>query len=172
VLEQDRVADHDVGRREPGDLVVREVPRHDPEEDSQGRPPDDGGAVAQDVDRLVARDLLGLIGVVLGDVGGEADLADRGGQRLPHLAHDDRGEFVAALAMELRDATDGRRPLGDGGVAPRAVGGIRRRDRALECIVGDRRIGGEGLAGGRVDDGVVAHCDLRSVLQTAAWAPM
>ena len=125
VLEQDRVADHDVRRREAGDLVVREVPRHDAEQHAERRPADDGGALAQDVDRLVARDLLGVVGVVLGDVGGEVDLAERGRERLAHLAHDDRGELVAALAVQLGDAAEQRRALGDAGCCAPALTGRR-----------------------------------------------
>ena len=70
--------------------------------------------------RLVARDLLGVVGVVLGDVGREVDLAERGGERLAHLAHDDRGELVATLAMQLGDAAD---------AAPRA----RRPEHRATC---------------------------------------
>ena len=106
------------GRGEARDLVVREVPRHDAQQHPQRRAADDRGALAQDVDRLVARDLLGVVGVVLGDVGGEVDLAQGRGQRLAHLPHDDRRELVAALAVQLGGPADERRPLGDGGVAP------------------------------------------------------
>ena len=157
VLEEDRVADHQVRRREAGDLVVREVPRHDPEQHADGAAADDRGALAEDVDGLVARDLLGVVGVVLGDVGREVDLAECRRERLAHLAHDDRRELVAALAVQLRDAAHQRGALGDGGVAPLAVGGIRRRDRGLELGIRERRVGGEGLARGGVDDGVVGH---------------
>ncbi len=157
VLEQDRVADHEVRRREARDLVVREVPRHDPEQHPDRRAADDRRALAEDVDRLVAGDLLGVVGVVLGDVRGEVDLAVGGRERLAHLAHDDRGELVAPLAVQLGDAADERGPLGHRNVAPRAVGGIRRLDHGLERVVGDRRVGREGLARGGVDDGVVGH---------------
>ena len=157
VLQQDRVAEHEVRRGEARDLVVREVPRHDPEQHPEGRAADDRRALAEDVDRLVAGDLLGVVGVVLGDVGGEVDLALRCRERLAHLADDDRGELVAPLAVQLGGAADERRALGDRRVAPRAVGGIRLLDDGLERIVGDRRIGGEGLAGRGVDDGVVGH---------------
>ena len=157
MLEDDRVADDEVRRGEAGDLVVREVPRHDPEQHPDRRAADDRRALAEDVDRLVAGDLLGVVGVVLGDVGGEVDLAVSRRERLAHLAHDDRGEFVAALAVQLGDATDERGALGDRGVAPRAVGGIRLLDHGVESVVGDRRIGGEGLARRGVDDGVFGH---------------
>ena len=107
-------------------------------------------------------DPLGVVGIVLGDVGGEVDLGLRCRERLAHLADDDRGELVAPLPMQLCCSADERRALGDGGVAPGAVGGIRLLENGLERFVGDRRIGGEGLAGRGVDDGVVGH--VRSVL--------
>ena len=120
VLQDDRVADHEVRRGEARDLVVREVPRHDPEQHADRRAADDRRPLAEDVERLVAGDLLGVVGVVLGDVGGEVDLAVGGRERLAHLAHDDRGELVATLAVQL-----GRR----GGRAPRA----RRRACRATC---------------------------------------
>ena len=157
VLQDDRVPEDEVRRGEAGDLVVREVPRHDPEEHSDRRAADDRRPLAEDVERLVAGDLLGVVGVVLRDVGCEVDLTLRRGERLAHLADDDRGEFVAPLAVQLRDAADERCALGDRGVAPRAVGGIRFLDDGVESIVRDRRISGEGLACRGVDDGVFGH---------------
>ena len=127
-----------VRRREARDLVVREVPRHDPQEHPQRRAADDRGALAQDVDRLVARDLLGVVGVELGDVGGEVDLAERRGERLAHLAHDDRGELVAALAVQLGGAADERRALGDRGVAPslrQAASAVAIASRARSSVI-------------------------------------
>ena len=57
---------------------------------------------------------VGVVGVVLGDVGGEVDLALGRGQRLAHLAHDDRGELVTALAVQLGDAAQQLGALGGG----------------------------------------------------------
>jgi hypothetical protein len=69
------------------------------------------GALPEDVDGPVAGDLVDVIGVELRDVGGEVDLALGRGERLAHLAHDDRGQLVAALAVQLGDAAQQRRTL-------------------------------------------------------------
>ena len=128
-LQQDRVADDQVRRREAHDLVRREVPRHDADERSERRAADDRRAVAEDRDRLVGHDRLGLVGVVLGDVGGEVDLAEGGLAGLAHLAHEDVGELLAALAVQLGRATQQRCALGDGRRArPLAVRLVRGCD--------------------------------------------
>ena len=148
----------EVRRGEPGHLVVREVPRHDAQQHAERRPADDRGALAEDVDRLILHDLLGVVGVVLGDVGREVDLADRGRQRLAHLAHDDRAQLVAALAVQFGDAADQRRAIGDaGGARPARGRGIRRRERLLELGIRREGVGGQGLARGGIDDCVVTH---------------
>ena len=46
VLQQDRVADDEVRAGEAGDLVVREVPRHDAEQHAERRAADEGRALA------------------------------------------------------------------------------------------------------------------------------
>ena len=158
VLEEDRVSDQQVGRGEPGHLVIREVPGHDAQQHAERRPADDGGALAEDVDRLILHDLLGVVGVELGDVGSEVHLGDRGGQRLAHLAHDDRAQLVAALSVQFGDAADQGRAIGDAGGPRPAFGcGIRRRERLLELCVGRDGVGGQGLARGGIDDCVVTH---------------
>ena len=54
VLEQDRVADDQVRAGEAGDLVVREVPRHDAEQHAERAAADERGALAgEQRDRLV-----------------------------------------------------------------------------------------------------------------------
>ena len=157
MLEEDRVAHREVRGCETRHLVVGEVPRHDPQEHPQRRAADNGGALAQDVDRLVARDPLGVVGVVLRDVGGEVHLPQGRGQGLAHLPHDDRRELVPPLAVELGGPADSRRPLGHGDLAPGAVRRRRGGDRRLQLRVGRRRIGGEGLSCHGVHDRVVAH---------------
>ena len=101
VLEQDRVADDQVRAGEAGHLVVGEVPRHDPEQDAEGRAADQRGAVAlEQVDRLVGEQLLGVVGVEVVDRLAELDLALGLLDRLAHLAHDDVRELVRAVGVE------------------------------------------------------------------------
>ena len=54
-----------------------------------------------------------VVGVVLVDRGAEVDLAERLLDRLAHLAHDDLGEPLALLGVQLADAADERRALLD-----------------------------------------------------------
>ena len=75
VLEDDGVAEREVRAREPRDLVVRVVPRHDPDQHADRAAPDQGAALTVDqVDRLVGEELLGIVGVVLIDGGAEVHL--------------------------------------------------------------------------------------------------
>ena len=112
VLEQHRVADDQVGAGEPGDLVGGEVPRHDPQQHAQRAAPDDRRALTgEQRDRLVLQQLGRVVGVVAVDVGAEVHLAEGLVDGLAHLAHDDRGKLLAALAVQLADAADDRGPL-------------------------------------------------------------
>src|SRR5699024_7649360 len=76
VLEHDRVAEHEVRRREAGHLVVREVPRHDAEQRTDGQGLDAGGAGNRGRDLVVRGQAGSVDAVVLDDVGGEFDLVD------------------------------------------------------------------------------------------------
>jgi hypothetical protein len=159
VLEHDRVADRQVGSREPGHLVGRVVPRHDPEQHTDRRRPHEGPPVAAAqrdlaVGQLRRRDLR----QVAVDVGAEVDLTQRLLERLAHLAHDDRGELLAAFLVEVAHAGDQRGPVLDGRARPLLLRGVRRGERLLELLRGGERDRGPGLAGGRVDDDVVGHC--------------
>src|SRR5690606_17615098 len=97
------------------------------------------------------------------------DLALGGGQRLANLAHDDGGQLVASLAVQLGDPPDERRALGDRLLTPLEVGRVRCRDGLLHLGVGVRRVAGERLAGGGIDDGVMGHFSLRSVSMVCSW---
>ena len=130
VLQDDHVAEDQVRRREPGHLVVREVPGHDPEQHAQRAAPDHGGALAEDRQRLIGRDHVRLVRVVLGDIRREVDLADRGAERLAHLPDDDGGQFLSAFPMELGRAADDPGPLGDRELPPGLEGRLRPCARA------------------------------------------
>ena len=114
MLQQDRVAERQVRAGEPGDLVVGEVPRHDPEQRPEGAAADDRGPVTEDVERLVAGELLGIVAVVLEDVRGEIDLAERTLADLAHLGDDQVGEFLTAFAVQFGRPLQQRSALGWG----------------------------------------------------------
>ena len=129
VLQQDGVADDEVGAGEAGHLVVREVPRHDAEQHAERAATDDGAALSgEQLDRLVGEHVGGDVGVVAVDVGGEVDLAEGLLDGLAHLAHDDLRELLAALGVQLAHPTDEGRAIGGaGGARPAGVSGIRGR---------------------------------------------
>ena len=139
VLEQDRVADHEVRAGETGDLVVREVPRHDPQQHAERAAPDDRRALAgEQLDRLVGHQLLGVVGVVAVDRADEVELAEGLLDRLAHLAHDDLRELLAPLDVQLADPADERRALGDTRRRrPRLVRLVGAGDRVAQLVVGD-----------------------------------
>ena len=92
-------------------------------------------------DRLVLEEVGRVVGVVLVDVGGEVDLAEGLLDGLAHLAHDDLGELLAALDVQLADAADeGGALLDRGRPRPGAVRLVGRGDGGLELGVGDGRV--------------------------------
>ena len=135
VLEHDGVAQRQVRAREPRDLVVGVVPRHDPEQHADRAAPDQRDALTvEQFDRLVGEELLGVVGVVLVDRRAEVDLAERLVERLAHLAVDDLGELVASLGVQPGDLPDQRGPLGQRRLcAPFAVRLGRRRSACSIC---------------------------------------
>ena len=159
VLQQDRVADDEVRPGEPRHLVVGVVPGHDPEQDADGAPPDERRPVTvRQRDRLVGEQARRLGRVVLVDRGAEVDLAERLLDGLPHLAHDDLRELLAALRVQLADAPNQRRALLDRRRArPLAVGAVCGRDGVRERRVGDRRVLLDALARRRIRHCVLAH---------------
>ena len=133
VLEQDGVAQRQVRSREPGDLVVRVVPRHDAEQHADRAAPNERRALAvEKVDGLVGEELLGVVGVVLVDRPAELGLALGLVDRLAHLAVDDLRELFLALIVQLADLADQLGAVGDRRPSrPFAVGLAGRRDRVL-----------------------------------------
>ena len=159
MLQQDRVADDEVRTGEPGHLVVRVVPRHDPEQDADGAPADECRSLAvRQRDRLVGEEARGLRRVVLVDRGAEVHLAERLLDGLAHLPHDDVRELLAALHMQLADTPNERRALlGRRRARPLAMGAVGRRDGVRECGVADRRVLLDPLARRRIGHCVLAH---------------
>ena len=92
---------------------------------------------------------------VLDDLDPALHLAVRVGEHLAVLCRQEAREVVAVLVDELVDAEEELRALRERPVAPRRVGGRRRRDRAVELL--DRREGDLArlLARRRVVDGAI-----------------
>jgi len=117
VLEQDRVAEHEIRRDEPGHLVAREVPRHDPEQRAD-RALGDDGVPALDLDRLVREQRRTVLGVVPEDIDDDADLAAALVDPLPHLQRHDPGQLVRPLLEQVRRPRHDRGPLPHGSTSP------------------------------------------------------
>lgn len=100
MLEDDGVAEHEVGGGEPGHLVGRVVPRHHAEESADRLPTDEGFTLAGGQgDRLVGEEGRRVPGVVGVDLGAELDLPDGLVERLAHLAADDGAEGAGPLGV-------------------------------------------------------------------------
>ena len=159
VLEQDRVTDHQVGPGETRHLVIRVVPRHDPQQQAVRAAAHERGPVpVQQLDRLIGHQRGTVVGVVVIDRTAEIDLAERLLDRLAHLAHDDLGKLLALLGMKLADSPDDsgallyrRRPR------PLAMRPVGTPDGVTKLVVADRRILAYRLARSRVDDCVIGH---------------
>jgi hypothetical protein len=162
VLEQDRVADHQVRSGEAGDLVVGEVPGHDPEQDPEGAAANHRRALAaEQLDRLVGHQVLGVVGIEAVDFRREVDLHQRLLDRLAHLADDDLGQLSTALGVQLADLAHQRGALRHrGGTGPGSGGLVGPADRGAELVVADLRVLPDRLAGGWVDYRVSAHSAL------------
>ena len=159
MLEQHGVADDQVRAAEAGDLIVRKVPRHDPEDDANRAALNECGAFApRQFDGFVGHKLFAVVGVVLVDGLAEVDLAECLLTRLAHLANDDVGELFAALCVQVGNFADHFGALFDGcGARPLVMRLLCERRRCDQLGVGNRRIVLDVLPGGRVDHCVVAH---------------
>ena len=131
MLEDDGVPDQEVRTGEAGDLVVGEVPRHDPEQHAEGAATDQRRSVAgEQLDRLIRHQLLGVVRVEGVDVAREVDLAERLLERLAHLADDDLSELLTPLDVQLSDAAHKGGTLGDARRGrPGPVGFVGTTDR-------------------------------------------
>ena len=159
VLQQDRVADDQVRPREAGDLVVGEVPRHDPQQDAERAAADDGRPLTtEELDRLVRHQRFRIVGVELVDRRAEVDLAARLPDRLAHLGDDDLRELLPPFGVQLADAPHERGAIGDGRtLRPFPVRPVGAGDRVPQLVVGDRRVLLDRLAGRGVDNCVHAR---------------
>ena len=149
MLEYDGVADDQVGRGEPGHLVIRVVPRHHAEYRADRPVLDARGVVAGQ--RLVGEERGAVVGVVAEDVGAELGLADGLRGPLAHLLGDQRGQVGGALGEQLGDPLHDRGALGDRAQPPRRERlsrggerlrylGVRSEGESLGHLAG-RRVG-------------------------------
>jgi hypothetical protein len=153
VLEQDRVAEQQVGPGEPDHLVERVVPRLDAEQRSQ-RLAQDHRVAGVGRDRPWRREGRPRVAVVQEDPRREVRLRAGVADELAHLQRHDLREAVAALGEQLAGTTDDPGALADGAAPPateRLVGGL---DRPVDLLAVERvelhhALAGVGV-GGRV----------------------
>ena len=160
VLEQDRVADHQVRAGEAGHLVVGEVPGHDPEQDAEGAAADERRALAaEQLDRLVGHQ------------------APRRCRRRSRRSSPAKSTSPSACSIGLPisrtmiSASSWRRSVWSSptlrtsaarSATVEELGQLREAssaavDRGAELVVGDLRVLLDRLAGGWVDYRVGAH---------------
>ena len=99
MFEQDGVTEHQVRSGETGDLVVREVPRHDAQDRSDWATFQDS-VCAVDFEVKVAGELFTVGGEVPEDGGTEFGFFSAFGVALTHFLADDVGEFVFSLVEQ------------------------------------------------------------------------
>ncbi len=159
MLEEDRVADHQIRTREPRHLVVRIVPRHDPQQHAlRATAYERRSLPRQQLDRFIGHQLLGIVGIEAVDVDTEVDLTERLLDRLSHLSHDDLRQSLALLAVQLTHPPNQSRSLPHRGHAgPVAMSLVRPGDRVPELLIADRRILLDGLPRRRIDHRIHAH---------------
>ena len=158
VLQNDSVAEDQVGHREARDLVVGVVPRHDAQHDADALEAEEALQAVFDLELLVCEPLLGVRRERGGNAARELCLADRLVEGLAHLAVDDGAEFFLALIEQLCCALGEGRTLGDGGLArPLRVGLLSIGERRLDLCCGGGRVLLDGFTGCRVNDGVLEH---------------
>jgi hypothetical protein len=131
VLEQDRVAEHQVGPDEPDDLVGGVVPGLHAQQHAERVAAQDGvaGVGRQRPRRREARTL---VAVVAQDARGEVDLLLRLTDQLPHLERRQVGEQLAALGEQLAGATDDGGPLLERPLPPAQERVVGRLDRPVD----------------------------------------
>jgi hypothetical protein len=130
VLEQDRVAEHQVRGRDPGHLVERVVPRLHGEQRPE-RFGEQHGVACIALERPRRREPGAVATVVVEDLRGQVGLLTRLDDPLAHLQRDERREPVALLGQQFPRAMDDRGTLLDGPVTPGAEGLVRGLDGAV-----------------------------------------
>src|SRR3954447_24566806 len=187
VLEQDRVAQHQVRPGHPHHLVERVVPRLDRQQDAD-RLVLDHRLALHDLDRARLEEARAVLRVVVEDAGGQLHLTGRLLDPLAHLAGHQGGELVLALEHQLRGAADDLRPLLDRAAAPVEEGRVRLLDHAVdrpgleegELLLGLAGVGGDRrvLPGGRVarglgvlGRGVLRRCHVSILVVVVGLAP-
>ena len=151
------VAGHQVGRRHPRQLVIREVPRLDPQDHSQWGADHHGVIIgAGGVKPLGGQESLGVLGVVVEDLRAELHLTQTLGIELAHFQREQPSELVQAFAKDRRGAPAHRRALAKRRLAPRLKRLLRLREKLHGLLVGQVIKGGHYLVVERVD-GLVSH---------------
>ena len=150
MLEHDGVADHQVRRCEPGDLVIRVVPRHDAQQRADRGLAHPRRARQVRGQRLVLEERRPVVGVVLVDGRNEPQFSLGGLGDLAHLPCDDRGQFGGAVAIQLGHPAQDPGALVHRSSPPRGVAPFGSPQHVTDFCVSRRRVLTFDLPGGRV----------------------
>ncbi len=127
MLENDRVTEHQIRCREAGDLVVREVPRHDADESADRSPVHNRLLGPGNVESFFLEQCRTVVCIPLIDRGRELYFALGLADRLTHLQGDRSGQFVCALCVQFGGLAQDCRTLLWRTVAPGQVAAMRVR---------------------------------------------
>jgi len=160
VLEDHGVAKQQVGRRDTGSLVVREVPGLHCEDRTEGLGANDRLDAVHGPDPFVGKQLVGVVGVVAENLVRHLHLAARLFDGLAHLQDEQIGQLIGALPEEIRSASQNGRSLLHRKFVVRLVLLVGTRDHVLDCFIGCGGELSEYLTCCWIDSGVTGHSDL------------
>ena len=157
MFHENRIADHELGQHEAGDLGIGEVPGHDAQQHAQRLVEHVGGDAIAGIQRGGFQVARGVIGEPVGVLADGGELGGAIAQRFAHFPPDNIGELSRAFRDELPEAVQDSGAGGHRGIPPAGEDIPGSADHA-----GDRG-GGQGgeaffhLAGIGVMHAVVSH---------------
>ena len=150
MLQQDRVARHDIGDAVANDLIEREVPGLNAENHALRLIADQRTAAVERA--LLVAELVGRgIGGVFTDRGTELDFIAALRDRLAHLAGHERGIVVLAGTQPLGDFAQNAAALFQSGGAPLQKRLVRIAQRLQRLFVAGQFVGRDDFAVGGID---------------------
>ena len=130
MLHQDDIADHEIRGDETRQLIVREVPWLDAEQDANWATLN--GCFARVWGkRLRRKEALRALGVVVDDVCAQSDFTAAFGDELAHLQGDEIRKFPAARTQDPGGLRQDSGPLDESLYSPYCEAGLRLRERAI-----------------------------------------
>ena len=159
MLEDQRVAGRELRRENAGNLIIREIPWLDRQEDAERLVHQHrlafGGIEHRQLLRL--QQVFRMPNIIFEDLGGEFHLGLRFGDQLTHFQRQQAGKSIAVPAQDVCGILQDTAALGEGGFAPTEESRVCFVQRGLHLLV--RCVGkGRNSVSGIGIDGRVGHC--------------